>query len=863
LSVSTEVGDGGDIGPLTEGLPAALLLRGWRERALLTQEQLAERSGLSVRTIRRLESGPATRRPHPSSIRMLAAALDLSEAEQAALAAAARWTQTEAAASDERPVPSGTAASSVPDGVPRQLPAPPPGFTGRVAELADLHRVRDAATVVITAIDGMAGIGKTALAVHAAHRLSEHYPDGQLFLDLHGYTESMAPVEPGDALERVLRALGVPGAQIPDGLDDRAALYRSRLADRKMLVVLDNAADQRQVTPLLPGTAGCLVMVTSRRRLADLDHTHTMSLDVLPLPDAVALFASAAGQGRVGGESAETLAEVVESCGRLPLALRIAAARLRSHPAWSLSHLIDGLRDHRRRLVELEAGPRSVTAALDLSYRELGPLLQRAYRLVGLHPGEDLDTYAVAALMDDTVAGAEQMVDRLLDAHLLQEPVPGRFRLHDLVRAHAAGRAARDETEQVRSEALARLFDYYARTTSLAVYAVYPDEGRPEVPAAAIPSPTLPDKAAAIAWLDTELPNLLASAHHAARHGFPDHTLRLSAVLNRYVRAHGRYSDAEALLDQALAVARATGNRVGEVDALCGIGATYQLQGRHELADDTHMQALTLARAIGYRAGELGALLRLGNAHRMHSRLDLAAERYGQALDIAREIGHESRELSVLNGLGWVYFMQGRYEEAIGILEQALQSARVIGNWTVGGEALFSLGHTHRQLRRHEQAITYFRQSLETYGSAGNRSGELNALGGIGWGYRVQGDYARAAEVYQQMVELAQQIGSRNYQFEAFNGMGRLHLAAGCPREALACHGNALDLATELGQRADEARAHDGLAHAHRSLGARAQAREHWERALEILTDLGVDVTEDEEATTAAIRAHLADLDEP
>jgi tetratricopeptide (TPR) repeat protein/transcriptional regulator with XRE-family HTH domain len=836
------------------------LLRDWRERALLTQEQLAERAGLSARTIRRLESGVATRRPYPSSLRMLAAALDLSEAEQAALAAAARWTPTEAAASDERAVPPGTAASSVPDGVPRQLPAPPPGFTGRVAELADLHGVRDAATVVITAIDGMAGIGKTALAVHAAHRLARHYPDGQLFLDLHGYTEGVAPVEPGDALERVLRALGVPGAQIPDGLEDRAALYRSRLADRKMLVVLDNAASEEQVAPLLPGAAGCLVVVTTRRRLVGLDHTRTLSLDVLPQPDAIELFARTAAV-----DDDASVAEVVELCGRLPLAIRIAAARLRSRPSWTATHLAARLRDLQERLGELEAGSRSVTATLDLSYLQLAPDVQRAYRLCGLHPGTDLDLYAAAALVDTAVREAERLISELLETHLVQEPVPGRYRFHDLVRAHATATATRDNSEPDRRAALTRLLGHYAHTASIATDVVYPHdrERHPHLPPADTPTPDLSGSTAATAWLDTQLPNLLATAHCATSHDWPDHIVHLSGALARYLRDRGRLTDAETLHSLALAAARGAGYRAGALSALTDRGEARRLQGRHEQAVSDLKQALEIARAIGDRSSEPEVLRHLSDLHSLQGRYELAAEHLAQALDITRETGNRSGEGEVLRSLGYVRLKQGRYEDGIKNLAQAREIARAIGNPTGELAALLGLAWFHRYQDRREQAIATFEQALDLARAIGNRNGELGAMIGLGWGHRVQGRYAQAADLYREMLELAQQVGSRNCQFEAFQGMGRLQLAAGRPHEALVSHGQALDLADELGQASDQAKAHDGLAHAHHALHHLDDARRHWQRALDILTGLGVDHSEDKETTATAIRAHLADLGEP
>jgi hypothetical protein len=345
---------------------------------------------------------------------------------------------------------------------PAQLPADPPGFTGRASELDYLLAPLPApgeppGAVVISAIDGMAGIGKTALAVHAAHRIADRYPDGQLFLDLRGHTQGAAPVDPGQALDRMLRSLGVVAEWVPAQLDDRAALYRSRLAHRRLLLLLDNAVTDDQVAPLLPGTPGCLVLVTSRHRLTGLDPTHGVSLDPLPVPDAVSLFARLAGPLRLAREPPELLVEAVELCGRLPLAIRIAATRLRSHPSWRMRHLVDRLRDHRHRLAELALGGRSAAASFDLSYRRLSPDQQRAYRLLGLHPGPDLDPGGAAALLGTTVAGAGRLLEWLLDAHLLREPVPGRYEFPDLLRAHAASIAHRDEAAATRQAALGRL----------------------------------------------------------------------------------------------------------------------------------------------------------------------------------------------------------------------------------------------------------------------------------------------------------------------------------------------------------------------------------------------------------------------
>ncbi|MFI7642586.1 NB-ARC domain-containing protein [Nonomuraea sp. NPDC049400] len=407
------------------------LLRTWRERTLLTQEQLAERAGLNVRTVRRLENSGLWQ-PRTRSILLLAKALELDDEERAMLVAATRGQPPRDTSDD----PEGTGSPPAAAAVPRQLPADVAALVGRERELAILESHQSANTVTVVSIDGMAGAGKTALAVHAAHRLAPRYPDGQLFVNLHGHAQSMTPIEPGEALARVLRTLGVPGERLPGHVDDRAALYRSVLADRKVLIILDDAADGFQIHPLLPAGSDCRVIVTSRRRFTCLGDTRSLSLETLAVADAVTMFTRMAGRERVTGTPVHVLTEVVQRCGLLPLAVRIAAVRLRAHPTWSVRHLLDRLTDDR--LAELNAGRHSVTAALDLSYARLSAEQRRAYRVLGSRISTDFGVDAAAALLDTTALQARRLLDQLSDTHLLQEPAPGRYRLHDLVRDHAS-----------------------------------------------------------------------------------------------------------------------------------------------------------------------------------------------------------------------------------------------------------------------------------------------------------------------------------------------------------------------------------------------------------------------------------------
>jgi DNA-binding SARP family transcriptional activator/tetratricopeptide (TPR) repeat protein/DNA-binding XRE family transcriptional regulator len=740
--------------------------------------------------------------------------------------------------------------------IPAQLPAAASDFTGRAEHLDVLHRLSASSrAVVIASVAGMAGVGKSALAVYAAHQIADRYPDGQLFVDLHGYTQGIAPVEPGEALDRMLRALGVPETRIPASLDERAALYRTRLADTRVLVVLDNASVEAQVTPLLPGAPGSLVLITSRRRLDGLDHTHVLSLDTLPVPEAVELLTRTAGEGRLRDQPPHLLVELVELCGRLPLAIRIAAARLRSHPTWHPSHLIERLRDERQRLVELEAGQRSVIAVLDVSYHHLRQDERRAYRLLGLHPGPDIDSHAAAALFDKTPRHAARLLDQLHEAHLLLEPAPGRYQFHDLIRAHAAITASRDRTEP---SAVNRLLDYYRHTASLAVDAAYPNERKPpRVPPAPTPTPDLADPEQALGWLNTELTNLLAAANRASE----AHVLDLSAILHQHLYARGRYRDAETLHNQALTIARSTGHRAGELTALTNLGDTHRMQDRHRQASNHYQQALRLASTT---ATKLTALVGLGQTHLMQDGAGQANDYFQRARQLASTTDDLASELTILNGLGCVHRRLGQLQQACDYYGQALELARGTGHRGTPAElaAMIGFGEVHRLRGEYEQATGHYEQALELARATGHSDTELNALTGLGNIHRRLGRYEQADDVYQRLLTLASQAGSRNFEFEAWQGLGRLRHSTDDPDAAIAHHNQALTLATELGQRTDQARAHDGLAYAHHLLNQHEHARRHWQRTLDILTRLGASHADDEETTRSTVRARLAALDQ-
>lgn len=743
---------------------------------------------------------------------------------------------------------------------PAQLPADGRGFIGRTDALNRLvtpPRTSAGPAAVVSTIDGMAGVGKTALAVHVAHQLTDQYPDGQLYVDLHGHTPGMERLSLSNALDRLLRALGAPQDRIPDDTQVRVALYRSLLANRRMLVVLDNAYDENQVRDLVPTSPHCRVLITSRRRLVDLDDAHPITLGVLTAPDATALFRHAAGPRSFGAGSgaAALVNEIVELCGRLPLAIRIAAARFRHRPAWTLEELAGRLRDQHH-LSEFETPRRSVSAALDLSYHQLPPDEQRMFRLLGLHPGPDFGPHAAAALTRLTVDRAERLVEELLDTHLLGQHRIGRYQFHDLVRTHADMTCAEVETAPQRQEALVRLFDYYVDSTAAAADLCYPQaEDRRPAPAPPAYAEVFLHETQAAAWLDVELCNLLSVAHAGADQS-PEHTLRLSATLHHHLRARGRYAEAEALHTQALRTARHVGDRRGELDALNCLGHIHRMQHRQD--PTTFEQALTIAREIGDPHGELYALYGLGIVHRLLGRYQAGSDCFQQSLDLARQVGDRPAEVRARCGLGSIHRVLGRYDPARSEFDRALRLARDVGDRTGEINALTGIAVVLRSQRRYRPAGERFEEALAASRDAGHRSGELYALVGLSAVHRARGSHANALDRSRQALRVAEELGDRNGQLEALIGRGHTYLATNQATLAIADHEKAHDLARSLEQPEDTARALHGLAHGHQRLHHTEQARQLWIRATKLLEEL--DLTEVEEVNLQEIMSRLDSL---
>jgi transcriptional regulator with XRE-family HTH domain len=531
-----------------DAAPFGARLAAWRRSAGLSQEDLADRSGLSVRAISNLEHG-RTRWPHPGSVSRLAGALGLTGQARAEFAAAAYRRLGSPAEADEAPEP-GPAPADAGRVVPRQLPATAGDFVGREAELARLTSLLDerdggsSAAVVISAIGGPAGVGKTALAMHWARQVASRFPDGQLYVNLRGFDPSGKPMTPTEAIRGLLAALGVPSRQVPASLAAQTGLYRSLQAGKRMLVVLDNARDSEQARPLLPGTPSCLALVTSRSEMTGLaveGGARLITLDVLSRAEARQLLRLRLGATRLDAEP-DAAAELIELCARLPLAVVIAAARASVRPGFPLEVLVRKLEQARQRLDVLEAGNdglASVRTVFSWSVGSLSAAAARMFGLLGLHPGPDFPVLAAASLAGMPPAQAQRVLRELAGAHLLSEPAPGRFGFHDLLRAYAAEQAREPGAPGARGAAVARMLGYYASTGYAAARLVDPARETPGLPLPALPpgasADDLADQAQAVAWFETEHKTVVALIEQAAESGFDTHARLLSWIMADFV----------------------------------------------------------------------------------------------------------------------------------------------------------------------------------------------------------------------------------------------------------------------------------------------------------------------------------------
>jgi len=655
---------------------------------------------------------------------------------------------------------------------PAQLPPDVPVFAGRAAHLRQLDMLlpADGSTqtpVVVSAIDGTAGIGKTTLAVHWAHRVADRFPDGQLYVNLQGFSPSGSPMAPAAALRRFLDSLDVPPNRIPVDLDAQSALYRSLLADKRMLVILDNARDAEQVRPLLPGAPGCKVVVTSRNRLTSLvavEGAHLLTLDVLTDHEARQLLAHRLGATRVADEP-EAVEEIINAGARLPLALAIVAANAAARPGFPLATLVATLRAARGGLDAFDGGDpvTDIRAVFSWSYNTLRPATARLFRLLGLHPGPEISLSAAASLAGSPVGDVRRWLGELVRAHLIIERTDGRYTCHDLLRAYATEQALIHDSDDLRQAALLRLLDHYLHTAYRAAVALNPvREAITEPLAPTQPGVTVDDIAdqdRALDWFSTDHATLVVAIEQAAGAGLDLHAWQLAWTLSEFLDRRGRWDDWVITQTIALQAARRLNHLPGVAEAHRGIGTAHIRLGRHDEAHAHFRKALDLFDELGDATGQV------------HAHFDLCAVfegqgRYREALSHAQKVLERYRTASyqrgiaqALNAIGWHYAQLGEYGQSISSSRQALSLLRTLGDRHGQAESWDTLGYAHHLIGEQRQAATCYRHALNLCREAGDRYGEACALAHLGDIHVAVGDPAAAREAWQPALEILDELG--------------------------------------------------------------------------------------------------------
>lgn len=725
----------------------SLLLRQFRRQAEMTQEQLAERAGVGARTIRGFETGERTD-PRVVTVRLLADALKLTPEERDRLLAAA----------------SGADAGEPVAPVPRQLPAPPGVFVGRRRELDALSVAMDGsavegATVVISAISGGGGVGKTWLALNWAHQHLAQFPDGQLFVDLRGFAPSGRPMASSEAVRGFLDALGVQPGAIPADVDAQIGLYRSLVAGRRMLIVLDNVRDATQAAPLLPGGPTCTVVVTSRDRLAGLVTAHStrpIALDVLDEADARDLLARRLGEQRLA-EEPDATADLLDCCAGLPLALAVVAARAALRPDIPLGVLAAELRDAATRLGALDAGDpaASVQAALSWTHAALDAEQAEVFAKLGIAPGPDISLSAAAALTGLPVEAVDGALRKLERISLIEQHIPGRYRMHDLVRLYATERANRDFPSATREAALRGLVDFYLQTALAADRLISPIRQpiRPTAPISGSRPLSLDDQIAAWAWFGAEHTNLLAAHQLAVQFGWHTFVWQLAWAMQTFLWRRGHLHDNLAAWQEGLPAAGESGDPIAHAMSYRLLGRAYAFLGLNADAVRHQQQALTMAEGTGDIAGQAHTHQALMKSWEQQGDNQQALEHATQALRLFQTLDDPVAEAEALNNLGWHQARIGHYDQARVHCVAALDVHRRYHNSYGEALALSSLGYIALHTGRYTEALGYYRQALARYSSVYDEADTLDELAQT---HQALGQTVQARAAWQQALELYQ-----------------------------------------------------------------------------------------------------------
>lgn len=770
---------------------------------------------------------------------------------------------------------------------PSDLPRDLHTFTGRETEIAQLGAMAEenGSIVTVLAIDGMPGVGKSTLAVRFARQIAARYPDGQLFINLRAHVSGHQPLGPASALDRLLRKIGVAPERIPPDTDGRAALWRTELAGRRILLLVDNALGHEQVRPLLPGSPGCLVLITSRRRLAGLDGVKTLQLDVLAPPDAARLLVRSAELGT--DTDPDSTRKVVRLCGHLPLAVQLIGNRLRHRTSWTVRDLAERLGGGGSLLAEIRAENRGLVTAFELSYLDLDEGGRRALRFLGLHPGTELTAQDAAVLLDAEPAGAEMLLDVLHDHHLIDETRPGRYRFHDLIREYARQLVADHDPRAARESAIDRLLYRYLSAASHADRLLFPYRSRP-APAPSGPSP-FRDENQARAWLATELDNALSVVHQATETGRPLQAALLANALGEHLETEGLWPEAIAVHEQAVRAWRTLQNDEETAFTLATVSRLLLRTGKHEQALNSASEGLNIARDATVPGAVATLQDQLGLIHWQRSDFDVAIGYYDQALEIRSAAGDRAGEAEVLHHRALTYWHLGRYSEATEGARTALSLYEQTGNhrgrqMTLNNLGDFALvrGDSDSALRHYEEVaevmpmgrqhratwlnniatarlksgdpadgISQYREALSIYQEIGDRRGEAACLNNIGRWYVETGREGEALIHFQKALSMSREISERFEATAALLNIADTNRRADRHRMALDHYDEALSEARAIGAAYQEARALDGMAQVVARTQGQAYAAPLDEQALRLYQDLGV-VPESE-----AVRARL------
>ncbi|KAB2380167.1 tetratricopeptide repeat protein [Actinomadura montaniterrae] len=724
---------------------------------------------------------------------------------------------------------------SPPSGVPRpprnDLPRDVPDFTGREDELAAVLDAVAGSRVV--AVDGMAGVGKTCLAVHAAYRLADGHPDAQLYLDLHGFTDGREPLDPDTALRALLAALDVPSEKVPQegGVEPLAACWRSELAGRRAVVVLDNAADAEQVRPLLPGAGPSVALITSRNRLLGLDEVPPVSLDVLSPWESAELLARASGEAASGGRLArepEAAAEVLRLCGHLPLALRLAAARLRHRPGWTVGILVE-------RMAE---GSGEFDTAFAMSVRQLDRAQRRLFRLLGELPGSSFDEYVAAALADVPPRTARALREDLGDAPLVQQPAAGRYRLHDLVRRHARRAAAEQVPPAERERALARVLGYYVHAAAAADAAMPFPAGSRAASAGPAPAevPRFAGKSAALAWFGAEYGNLMAAFHAAVATGADAHVCELPRFMRAYFARRCGTTHLNALFERSVDAARRLGDPLWLAEAHSDLGFARYNAGRMAEAGAAYEAAEPLVSAAGDVLSQAELTIRRGYLRWDEGHVEEPLELFRTAGRLYEAAGCPMGAAHATAYEAWALLQLGHREDAARLARKALDVPHSDPAWPPALTARITLGVAIAHEEPGE-AVRYLHEALDMARDDGHKHNEAWCLNCLGVALRRMGRYEEALDAHRRAFALLDELFEEHWKIHYLNGYGETCRLAGRPEEALRLHRRALELAPEVGYRHEEALAHAGIAAVLDGTDP-AAAAEHRAAAEAVLRDL-------------------------